>query len=149
MFQDPLQHRGAHTPIIPQVAAVFFAFTIAMMLLLPFVHLTFEGEQQGRSLIFLFHTDFGLNVFAIVLLLVPIAGLILTFVAPAHWALEVAVISAIGVICVPLSILLLRREAGNPDISAHVAPGIGTYVFLVLLAVVTVAAAIEAWYERG
>ena len=148
MIGDRLR-RSAHPALVPQVAAVFFVFTIAMMLLLPFIRLSFNGAEQGQPLIFLFRTDFGLNIFAILLVLAPIVGLIVSLAAPRRWAIEVFVIAAIGLICVPASIFVLSRAmGGTPNIGAHVLPAAGMYVLLVTLAVVLIDAGLEIWHER-
>lgn len=135
--------------MIPQVSAVIFVFTLAMMLLLPFYHVSFNGIEHGEPVIFLFHTDFGLNFFAILLVAVPVVGLILSLMAPRRWALEVLILAAIGLVCIPLSMWLLSHEmSGNANIGAHVGPGMGMYVVLVTLGVILIDSALELWHER-
>jgi hypothetical protein len=67
----PRRFRAMSAP----VAATAFAVTLAFMLLFPFVRISLEGSGEPATLLFLTKTDFGLNIFALVLLLMPIAGI--------------------------------------------------------------------------
>ena len=108
----------------PQVAGAVFAVTLAFMLLLPFVRLSLDGAGESETLLFLTKTDFGVNVFALILLLMPIAGIAASLSLREDLALLAdAVFAAVGVVMIPLTILTLGHAAGgNSSLASHVAP---------------------------
>lgn len=74
--------RAAPSAIMPpQVTAAGFAVILGFMLLFPFLRISFGGAEQPRLLIHLFKTDFGFNIFAVLLLLTPLAGIIIAMMA--------------------------------------------------------------------
>jgi hypothetical protein len=133
----------------PQVAATTFAVILAFMLLFPFVNLSFEGAEQSTLLIFLLKTDFGLNIFALILLLSPIVGLFAAMTMRKSWAIITTVTAGIGAIMVPLAVLMLRHETNEaPNVMPHVAPTVGTIVFALGLGILAITAGIAAFRER-
>lgn len=125
--------------MVPQVAATIFAVTLAFMLLFPFVRLSLVGSGVPETLLFMTKTDFGLNIFALILLLVPIGGIAASLALKEHAALLVdAVLAVIGVIMVPLSMITISRATGsNALLAAHVTPGIA--MVLVSITLITIA----------
>lgn len=133
----------------PQITAAFFALVLGLMLLLPFVRLSLEGADNGELLIHLAKTDFGINVFALILLLSPLAGIIVAMTMRGAWAIASAIVAAIGVIMVPLAIFTLQAEASSaPRTMAHVSPGVGTFAFPIALGIIAVVSALRALRER-
>lgn len=133
----------------PQITAAFFALILGFMFLIPFVHIAFEGAEQPRLLIHLFRTDFGINIFALLVLLAPIAGIIVAMTMRGLWAIASAVVAAVGVIMVPLAIFTLQAESGSaPNVMAHVSPAVGTFLFPVGLGILCVTSALRALGAR-
>ena len=108
---SPSKHFRAMTP---PVAGTVFAVTLAFMLLFPFVQLTLDGAGEPETLLFLTRTDFGLNIFALVLLLMPIAGVAVSLFVRERQALMLdALFAAVGVVMVPLVMLTLGHHTGR------------------------------------
>jgi hypothetical protein len=130
----------------PPVAGAVFAVTLAFMLLFPFVRLTLAGAGEPATLLFLTKTDFGLNVFALVLLLMPIAGVAVSLVLHGRRALIVdALLAIVGVVMIPLVMLTLGHAVGrNASLSSSVAPGMGMILITVMLLVVAISSGIAA-----
>lgn len=142
--------RAAPSAIMPpQVTAAGFAVILGFMLLFPFLRISFGGAEQPRLLIHLFKTDFGFNIFAVLLLLTPLAGIIIAMMARSTWYITVAITAAIGVILVPLTIFTLQLQSrSTPNIMAHVAPAWGTFVFPTGLGIIAVVSALTALRAR-
>lgn len=132
--------------MVPQVAATIFAVTLAFMLLFPFVRLSLAGSGEPATLLFMTKTDFGLNIFALILLLVPVAGIAASLALREHTALLVdAVLAVIGVIMIPLSMITISRAAGsNALLAAHVTPGIAMVLVSISLITIAIASGIAA-----
>jgi uncharacterized membrane protein YbhN (UPF0104 family) len=132
------------------VAATVFAVMLAFMLLFPFVRLSLDGAGEPETLLFLTKTDFGLNIFALVLLLVPVAGIAASLALKENTALLVdAVLALIGVVMIPLTILTVGHDAGNnAALASHVAPGMGMILITIMLVVLTISAGLAAFQAR-
>lgn len=135
----------------PEVAGTVFAVALAFMLLFPFVRLTLEGSSEPDTVLFLTKTDFGLNIFALVLILVPVLGVAASLFLRREVALIVdSILGIVGVIMIPLTILTLASEAGaNASLRSHVLPGVGMGAVLILLLVVAVTSGIAAFQARS
>jgi hypothetical protein len=134
----------------PPVAGAIFAVTLAFMLLFPFVRLSLDGAGEPETLLFLTRTDFGLNIFALILLLMPVAGIAASLALRENVALMAdAVLALIGIIMVPLTILALGHGAGaNVLLASHVAPGVGMIMVLIMLVVLAITSGIAAFQIR-
>ncbi|MEO9250990.1 MAG: hypothetical protein ABI322_08210 [Gemmatimonadaceae bacterium] len=131
----------------PQVAGAVFAVTLAFMLLFPFVRLSLDGAGEPATLLFLTKTDFGLNIFALVLLLVPVAGIVASLALRENMALLAdAVIAAIGVVMIPLTILTLGHAAGgNTLLASHVSVGMAVIPVSIMLCVLALSSGLAAF----
>lgn len=152
-MEEVVEYTGSSQPrqfraMVPQVAAAIFAVTIAFMLLFPFVRLSLIGSAEPETLLFLTKTDFGLNIFALILLLVPVAGIAAALALREHTALVVdAMLAVVGVIMVPLSLITISRAAGsNALLAAHVTPGIGMVLISLMLLTVAIGSG-TAWLQ--
>jgi uncharacterized membrane protein YbhN (UPF0104 family) len=134
----------------PQVAGVVFAVTLAFMLLLPFVRLSLNGAGEPETLLFLTRTDFGLNIFALILLLVPVAGIAASLALRENVALFAdAVLAVIGVVMIPLTILTVGHAAGsNALLASHVTPAMGVIPVAILLCGLALSSGIAAFQAR-
>lgn len=141
---------GRFRAMVPPVAGTIFAVTLAFMLLFPFVQLSLAGAGEPETLLFLTKTDFGLNLFALVLILVPVAGVLVSIFMRARTALLIdAVLGLIGIIMIPLTIIAASHAAGsNPLLASHVSPGMGTILVSIMLLAVTVSSGFEAFQAR-
>lgn len=151
-----MEYAGSSRPrhfhaMVPPVAGTIFAVTLAFMLLFPFVRLSLEGSGEPETLLFLTKTDFGLNIFALVLFLVPILGVAASLAMRESKALVAdALLALIGVVMVPLVILTAGHDAGrNAALSSHVSVGIGTIAITIMLLVVAVSSGIAALQHRS
>lgn len=142
----PRRFRAMSAP----VAATAFAVTLAFMLLFPFVRISLEGSGEPATLLFLTKTDFGLNVFALILLLMPVAGIAVSLTLRNATALIAdAVFAVIGIIMIPLVILTLGHAAGgNASLASHVSPGVGMIIVSIMLIVIAVTSGIAALQVR-
>jgi hypothetical protein len=136
--------------MVPPVAGIIFAVTLAFMLLFPFVRLSLDGAGEPETLLFLTKTDFGLNIFALILFLVPIAGVFVSLALKARTALLIdALLGLIGVIMIPLTLITIGHDAGsNVLLMSHVAPGAGMIFVSVMLVVVTISSGIAAFQTQ-
>ncbi|HEY8310163.1 MAG TPA: hypothetical protein VIG47_06380 [Gemmatimonadaceae bacterium] len=132
------------------VAATVFAVTLAFMLLFPFVRISLEGSGEPATLLFLTKTDFGLNIFALILLLMPVAGIAASLSLRENTALLAdAAFAVIGVIMIPLVIFTVGHAAGgNALLSSHVAPGVGMIIVAVMMIVLAVSSCIAVFQTR-
>lgn len=144
---SPSKHFYAMTP---PVAGAVFAVTLAFMLLFPFVRLTLAGAGEPETLLFLTKTDFGLNIFALVLLLMPIAGVAVSLFLHGRQALVLdALLAIIGVVMIPLVMLTLGHDVGrNASLTSSVAPGMGMILIAIMLLVVAISSGIAALQAR-
>jgi hypothetical protein len=135
---------------VPPVAGIIFAVTLAFMLLFPFVRLSLVGAGEPETLLFLTKNDFGLNIFALILFLVPIIGVFVSLFVREPTALLVDfLLGLIGVIMIPLTMITLGHNAGNNALlGSHVAPGMGMIIVSIMLIVVTVSSGIAALQAR-
>ncbi|MEO8945962.1 MAG: hypothetical protein ABI338_05640 [Gemmatimonadaceae bacterium] len=135
----------------PEVAGTVFAVALAFMLLFPFVRLTLAGSSEPDTVLFLTKTDFGLNIFALVLILVPVLGVAASLFLRREVALIVdSVLAIVGVVMIPLAVLTLAHEAAaNASLDSHVLPGVGMGAVLILLVVVAVTSGIAAFQARS
>ena len=154
-MEEVVEYAGSAQPkrfrtMVPQLAAMIFAVTLAFMLLLPFVRLSLLGSAEPETLLFLTKTDFGLNIFALILFLVPIAGIAAGLALREHTALLVhAILAVIGLIMIPLIVFTASRAAGsNPLLAAHVVPGIGTILVAIMLLVIAIGSGIATLQTR-
>ena len=132
------------------VAGTVFAVTLAFMLIFPFVRMSLDGAVEPEMLLFLTNTDFGLNIFALVLLLVPVAGIAASLMLRESRALLAdAVLALVGVVMIPLVILALSRSAGgNASLASHVMPGFGMVLVLIMLGVLAISSGVAAFQAR-
>lgn len=114
----------------PQVAATVFLVLFALMLLLPLLRVSANGAGATSTTLFLFHTDFGFNPFALLLLLVPLAGIAAALLGHALWRIGVAVVAVIGLLLVPLTLLTFDAEHGGARLPVHAVLGVGAYVLI-------------------
>lgn len=136
--------------MVAPVAGTIFAVTLAFMLLFPFVRLTLEGSGEPETLLFLTKTDFGFNIFALILFLVPIVGVAVSLSMRAHIALLIdALLGLVGVIMIPLTLLAIRHDAGgNALMAAQVSPGFGMILVCIMLLAVTISSGVAAFQTR-
>ncbi|MEO7216892.1 MAG: hypothetical protein ABI026_01745 [Gemmatimonadaceae bacterium] len=136
--------------MVAPVAGTIFAVTLAFMLLFPFVRLTLEGAGEPETLLFLTKTDFGLNIFALILFLVPIVGIAVSLTMKARTALLIdALLGLIGVIMIPLTLLAMRHNAGSDALlGAQVSPGFGMVLVSIMLIAVTISSGVAAFQTR-
>ncbi|MEO9046993.1 MAG: hypothetical protein ABI331_06115 [Gemmatimonadaceae bacterium] len=136
--------------MVPPVAGVIFAVTLAFMLLFPFVRLSLDGAGEPETLLFLTKTDFGLNIFALILFIVPIAGVFASLALKPRAALLIdALLGLIGVIMIPLTLITIGHDAGtNALLMSHVSPGVGMIFVSIMLLVVTISSGIAAFQIR-
>jgi hypothetical protein len=101
------------------------------MLLFPLVHVTIEGAGYPRLTIQMLSADGAFNVFALILLLVPILGIAIEMLAPRAWRIGGAALALLGIIMVPLAVFWLNRglrdELGSLE---NVSMGPGAYILL-------------------
>jgi hypothetical protein len=132
----------------PQVVAVGFAAMVFFMLLLPVARVSFEGSMDSRLLVEILKTGAGLNVFALLLILAPVAGIAVAMLARSAWRIASALVAVVAFIMVPLALVTLSRGMyGTSAGLASVSPGVGSYVLLLgycILAMVTSTAALRA-----
>jgi uncharacterized membrane protein YbhN (UPF0104 family) len=154
-MEEVVEYAASNQPrrfraMVPQVAGAIFAVTLAFMLLFPFVRLSLEGAGEPETLLFLTKTDFGLNIFALVLLLVPVVGVAVSLALRERQALLAdAVLAIIGVIMIPLTIMTIGHEAGsNAALASHVSPGFGVVLVAIMLLVVAVFSGIASFQTR-
>ena len=154
-MEEVVEYAGSTRPrpfraMVPPVAGIIFAVTLAFMLLFPFVRLSLAGAGEPETLLFLTKTDFGLNIFALVLFIVPIAGVAASLMLREHTALLAdALLGLIGVVMVPLALITAGHDAGtNALLASHVAPGVGLIFVSILLLIVTVSSGIAALQTR-
>jgi hypothetical protein len=133
----------------PQVAAACFAVLIPAVLLLPLVRVAYDGEGAGNITLFLLRAGGGFNIFALLLLLIPLVGIGVAMMQRPSWDIAALVIAAIGAIMVPLAILTVSHgvhdRLGNV---AAVTPGMGAYALFAGFATLALASGIEAWRAR-
>ncbi len=150
-----MEYAGSGRPrhfhaMVPPVAGTIFAVTLAFMLLFPFVRLSLAGSGEPETLLFLTKTDFGLNIFALVLFLVPIVGVAASLALRESRALIAdAVLALVGIVMVPLVILTVGHDAGrNAALTSHVSIGIGTILVSIMLLVVAISSGIAVLQGR-
>lgn len=136
--------------MVPPVAGIIFAVTLAFMLLFPFVRLSLAGSGEPETLLFLTKTDFGLNIFALILFLVPIAGVFVSVALKGRTALLIdALLGLTGIIMIPLAFITIGHDAGrDPLLMSHVAPGVGLLFISAMLVAVTISSGIAAFQGR-
>lgn len=131
-----------------QTVAAGFAALLFFMLLFPLAHLSVEGSMDSRLLIQMVSTDGNLNVFALLLLLVPVVGIAIEMLAPRAWRWAGAVTAVAGIVLIPLALLTMGRIfRGEPGGVVSVSPGLATYALAVgyiAVAVATGMAAVQA-----
>lgn len=144
------EHQTRIRAMSPPVAGAVFAVMLAFMLLFPFVRLTLEGSSEPATLLFLTKTDFGINLFALVLLLVPVAGIVASMTLREHRAmLTDAILAVIGIIMVPLIVITLGHGAGdNARLASHVAPGMGMILVVIMLLILAASTGFAAMQTR-
>lgn len=154
-MENVVEYAGTSRPkgfraMTPQVAGAAFAVTLAFMLLLPFIRLSLDGAGEPVTLLFLTKTDFGLNVFALILLLMPVAGIAASLALRENLALLAdALFAAIGVVMIPLAMLTVGHAAGgNALLASQVAPGMGMVLVAIMLCVLTLSSGIAAFQTR-
>lgn len=145
-------HHPPSTNGASQVVAVGFAAMVVFMLLLPLAQVSFEGAVDARPLLFLLKTDTGFNLFALLLLLAPVAGIAEAMLARSAWRIASAGIAVVALLMVPLTLFRVSQGLHHTPVSdlVRVAPGVGSYVLLLgylVLAVATGTAALRARHE--
>jgi hypothetical protein len=153
--EEVVEYVGSSSPrhfraMTAPVAGTVFAVTLAFMLLFPFVRMSLDGAAEPEMLLFLTNTDFGLNIFALVLLLVPVAGIAASLALRESRALLAdAVLALVGVVMVPLVILTLSHSAGgNAALASHVMPGFGMVLVPIMLGVLALSSGVAAFQAR-
>ena len=144
----PPRHR-AHL-MTREVAGTVFAVTLAFMLLFPFVRLYLVGSSEPATVLFLTKTDFGWNIFALALLLVPVVGVASSLFLRDGLALMAdSVLAIIGIIMIPLTVLTLGAETGaNAQLASHVSFGVGMIPVTIMFLVIAITAGIAAFQLR-
>lgn len=133
----------------PQVAAACFAILIPAVLLLPLVHVAYDGEGAGSNTLFLLRPGGGFNVFALLLLLVPVIGIAVEMTERPFWDIAAIIIAVVGALLVPLSIWMVSGAAhGALGSGASVVPGMGAYALFIAYVTLAIATAIESWRLR-
>jgi hypothetical protein len=154
-MEEVVEYVGLNEPrrfraMVPPVAGTIFAVTLAFMLLFPFARLTLDGAGEPETLLFLTKTDFGLNIFALILFLVPIVGVAVSLTMKARTALLVdALLGLVGVIMIPLTLLTMRHGAGSDSLlGAQVSPGFGMILVCIMLLAVTISSGVATFQAR-
>jgi thiol:disulfide interchange protein len=138
-----------HTHGGPQVAAACFAILIPVVLLLPLVRVAYDGQGAGSNTLFLLRPGGGFNVFALVLLLVPLIGIAVEMMQRPFWDIAAIVIALVGALMVPLAIWMVSRAshaALGPAVSVR--PAMGAYALCIAYLALAVAVAVESWLLR-
>lgn len=150
-----MEYAGSSRPrqfraMAPQVAGTVFAVTLAFMLLFPFVRLSLDGAGEPETLLFLTKTDFGVNIFALILLLMPVLGVAASLALKEGTALLAqAILAVVGLIMIPLTVLTVGHDAGNnAALNSHVAPGMGLILVTIMLGVLAITSGIAAFQAR-
>lgn len=132
-----------------QVAAACFAILIPAMLLLPLVRMGYDGNGSGSQTLFVLHPDGVLNIFAVILLFVPIVGIAVEMMQRPSWDITAIVLAVIGALMVPLSIVTASHAAqGALGSGASVRPAMGAYALFTGYVVLALVVAFESWRLR-
>jgi hypothetical protein len=135
---------GAH-----QVVAVGFVAMVFFMLLLPVARVSFDGAMDSRLLIQILKTSGGFNIFALLLILAPVVGIAVAMLAHSVWRIASALVAAVALIMVPLTLFTLSRGMyGTSTGLASVSPGVGSYVLLLGYCILVVSTGIAALRVR-
>jgi len=122
---DPSATHGA-----PEVTAAVFLGLFAFLLLFPLAGYSLEGMGSAKVALSMLRTDFGFNIFALVLLLTPLLGILIAMLHPPIWRVATTVLAVLGAVMVPLAIFWFGRGLGHAAVPAHVFPEAGTYLVL-------------------
>jgi len=133
----------------PQVAAACFAILIPVVLLLPLVRVAYDGQGAGSNTLFLLRPGGGFNVFALVLLFIPLIGIAVEMMERPFWDFAAIALAIIGALMVPLAIWMVSsasHAALGPGVV--VSPAMGAYALVIAYLTLAVAVAIESWRLR-
>jgi hypothetical protein len=131
----------------PQTVAVAFWALLYFMLPFPFAQVALDGATDPRMLITLIKTEGGFNIFAVLLLLAPLVGILWETLASSLWRVGGFIIAAAAAMMVPLTLMTadrqLQRAAAGQNIS--VTPGIGGYILLLAYSIIAITAGVAAF----
>lgn len=133
----------------PQVAAACFAILIPAVLLLPLVRIAYDGQGAGSNTLFLLRPGGGFNVFALILLFVPVIGIAVEMMERPFWDVAAIGLALVGALMVPLAIWMVSaasHAALGPSVS--VAPAMGAYALFIAYVTLAVAVGLESWRLR-
>lgn len=139
-----------HTHGGPQVAAACFAILIPVVLLLPLVRVAYDGQGAGSNTLFLLRPGGGFNVFALLLLFIPLIGIAVEMMQRPFWDIAAIVLALIGAVSVPLAIWMVSsasHAALGP--AAVVRPAMGAYALFIAYLTLAVTAGVESWLLRS
>jgi predicted Co/Zn/Cd cation transporter (cation efflux family) len=113
------------------------------------VRVAYDGQGAGSNTLFLLRPGGGFNVFALVLLLVPLIGIAVEMMQRPFWDIAAIVIALVGALMVPLAIWMVSSAAhGALGNGATVSPAMGAYALFIAYLTLAVATAIESWRLR-
>lgn len=145
-YRHPGEHR---THGGPQIAAACFAILIPAVLLLPLVRIAYDGEGAGGNTLFVLRPGGDFNIFALLLLLIPLIGIAVEMTERPFWDIAAIVLAAIGALMVPLAIFMVSHAMHDAlGRSASVRPGMGAYALFIAYVTLALVAAIESWRLR-
>jgi hypothetical protein len=147
-------HRFAHhapsTNGAPQVIATLFAAMLILTILLPIAEVSLEGSMSPRNLVQLISSEAGFNIFALLLLILPVIGIGEAMLARSAWRGASAVVAFVALALLFLVLFLLDRAVGEMgDGTGNVTPGIGGYIFLIGYLIILTITSIAAFRARG
>jgi uncharacterized membrane protein len=138
-----------HTHGGPQVAAACFAILIPAVLLLPLVRVAYDGEGSGGNALFVLRPDGHFNIFALLLLLIPLIGIGVEMAQRPSWDFAAILIALLGAVSVPLAIFTVSSAAhGALGGAASVRPAMGAYALFIAYITLAIALGIESWRLR-
>jgi hypothetical protein len=110
-------HRFAHhapsTNGAPQVIATLFAAMLILTILLPIAEVSLEGSMSPRNLVQLISSEAGFNIFALLLLILPVIGIGEAMLARSAWRGASAVVAFVALALLFLVLFLLDRAGGD------------------------------------
>src|SRR5579875_91885 len=80
----------------PQVAAACFAILIPAVLLLPLVRVAYDGQGSGGNALFVIRPDGHFNVFALLLLFIPLIGIAVEMAQRPSWDFAAIILALAG-----------------------------------------------------
>lgn len=133
----------------PQVAAACFAILIPAVLLLPLVRVAYDGEGSGGNTLFVLRPDGHFNIFALLLLFIPLIGIAVEMAQRPSWDFAAIIIALAGAVSVPLAIFTVSSAAhGALGSGASVRPAMGAYALFIAYITLAIALALESLMLR-